>query len=586
MTAKWHEFFTVPYYRFAATAALAPHRGVLVSNMDGKLDVYAWDRRSGDLSRISATESAIVEATISRDGRYVYYLQEGAPGSEKGHVVRVPFDGGDAVDITPDLDDYFAFSVSVGDHSLAISGVDDDGPFVCVVRGNGTRQHRIDAAMGEAVLSVDGEDLLFTDFLPGHGVQTRVRRLDPNTGEVLGELQFARADASLNGVAVVEHKSGDWSTLVEWLPSGETRPIPIDVEGDLEVMDMSVDGRLLLVRSVHRSIARFHIYDRETDSIRALEMPGLTADMWSGGSLIGDDSAVITAIDAGMPPRPIVASVGSWEDSLDEQRLATFDAPSWKPVSIPSTADSTVHGWLLTPSGRGPWPTVLYTHGGPTMVQAPDYNPFGLTFVSEGYAFLSINYRGSTTYGSDYREALTGEIGKPDVADVAASARWLVEEGIADPDALVKCGYSYGGYLTLHATSKHPELFSVGLAGAAISDWASLYDLSPMTRSYCNQLFDGSPNDKPEGYAEASPMTYAAQATTPVIISQPENDARTPLEPIVAFAHAVNAAGGSVQLDRLLAGHTGGGTDQQIEMVDSWLRFADDALAGEPTRTP
>ncbi len=576
---KWHDYFTVPYYRYAQIASCAPHRGVLVSDIDGRFNAYAWDRSKDDLVKISATESAILDATISQDGEHVYYLQERDPGSEKGHIVRVPFAGGEAVDITPDLTDYFAFSVAVGEHSLAISGVDDDGSFICVVDDAVVHQHRVDASMGEVVLSADGKDLLLTDFLPGHGVRTRVRRVDPSTGEVLGMLPFARANASVDGVAIIELETGDWSTLAEWLPSGDTRPIPIDLQGDIEAMDVSGDGQVLLVRNVHRSIASFHLYDRITQTLESLRTPGLTTDSQSRGSLIDATSAVVTAIDAGSPPRPVVATADGWAEALSDDHLASFDVTEWTEANIPSTEESTLHGWLLTPSGTGPWPTVLYTHGGPTFVQSPDFNPFALAFVSEGYAFLSINYRGSTTYGTEYREALSGNIGGPDIDDVASAARWLIAEGIAEPETLVKCGYSYGGYLTLQATGKHPDLFVAGLAGAAISDWTQLYELSPMTRGYCDQIFDGSPDEVSERYADASPITRAAHIRTPIIISQPENDARTPFEPIAEFADAVTASGGSVRLERLSAGHTGAGTDQMIEMVDSWLRFAEGALA-------
>ena len=62
---------------------------------------------------------------------------------------------------------------------------------------------------------------------------------------------------------------------------------------------------------------------------------------------------------------------------------------------------------------------------------------------------FSLNYRGSTTFGYDFQHAIDGNLGALEVEDIAAGVEWLIANGIAQPDAILKTGGSYGGYLTL-----------------------------------------------------------------------------------------------------------------------------------------
>jgi dipeptidyl aminopeptidase/acylaminoacyl peptidase len=187
----------------------------------------------------------------------------------------------------------------------------------------------------------------------------------------------------------------------------------------------------------------------------------------------------------------------------------------------------------------------------------------------------SINYRGSTNFGRYFREALTGRIGGPDIDDVVWAWRWLVDSRIADPDRVVKSGYSYGGYLTLQALGTHPELWVAGVVGAPIADWVISYeDQNDILRGYQLSLFGGPPEDLPEAYAKASPRTYAANYQAPILISQPENDPRTPIRPVQMFVDDLRAHDKTVALQLLRGGHAGSGVEQTIEMMESWLDFA------------
>src|SRR5205809_7314479 len=101
--------------------------------------------------------------------------------------------------------------------------------------------------------------------------------------------------------------------------------------------------------------------------------------------------------------------------------------------------------------------------------------PSSQSWIDHGFAFLSINYRGSTTFGRAFLEQIWGNIGRWEVEDMVAAGEWLVKEGIAHPSRVFVTGWSYGGYLSLQALGTGPALWGGGMGGVGGVDWASAH---------------------------------------------------------------------------------------------------------------
>ena len=86
--------------------------------------------------------------------------------------------------------------------------------------------------------------------------------------------------------------------------------------------------------------------------------------------------------------------------------------------------------------GRGTIPTILYTHGGPESVQTEEFSPEAQAWLDNGFAWFSINYRGSTTFGRAFQQQIWGNLGHWELEDMVAARDWLVREGIAHPDQI------------------------------------------------------------------------------------------------------------------------------------------------------
>jgi dipeptidyl aminopeptidase/acylaminoacyl peptidase len=130
----------------------------------------------------------------------------------------------------------------------------------------------------------------------------------------------------------------------------------------------------------------------------------------------------------------------------------------WKSVTFTSSDGQVIQGWLGLPEGEGPFPTILHTHGGSHAVMTEAFDPPSQSWLDHGFVFLTINFRGSTTFGREFQERIWGDIGHWELEDMVAARNWLVEQGIAIPDQILLTGWSYGGYLTLQALSKRPDL--------------------------------------------------------------------------------------------------------------------------------
>ncbi|HEY8531751.1 MAG TPA: prolyl oligopeptidase family serine peptidase, partial [Limnochorda sp.] len=164
----------------------------------------------------------------------------------------------------------------------------------------------------------------------------------------------------------------------------------------------------------------------------------------------------------------------SQAEMLNPAELSRPRALTWR-----SGDGAEVHGLFYPPAGSryhspGFPPAVIHIHGGPTSQAIADWNPRAQFFATRGYAYLEVNYRGSTGYGKEYMDALRGQWGVLDVEDAVSAGRYLAEQGLADGGRLVIMGGSAGGYTVLQALVTHPGFFKAGICLYGVSNLFSL----------------------------------------------------------------------------------------------------------------
>jgi dipeptidyl aminopeptidase/acylaminoacyl peptidase len=227
-----------------------------------------------------------------------------------------------------------------------------------------------------------------------------------------------------------------------------------------------------------------------------------------------------------------------------------YHLPRVEVVSWTAADGATIEGLLTYPLDHRPGtrvPLVVQTHGGPA---ASDKFGFG-TWVSyttvlaaKGYAVLKPNYRGSTGYGDAFLRDVIGHYFKHAHLDVLAGVDAMIARGIADPDRLVKMGWSAGGHMTNKIITV-TDRFTAASSGAGAANWVSMFGQSDM-RSHRALWFGGTPwqADAPIAtYWEHSPLRDVAKVRTPTIFIVGDKDARVPMAQSIEMHRALRSHG-------------------------------------------
>jgi dipeptidyl aminopeptidase/acylaminoacyl peptidase len=211
-------------------------------------------------------------------------------------------------------------------------------------------------------------------------------------------------------------------------------------------------------------------------------------------------------------------------------------------------------GILIRPPGapEGPLPTVMLVHGGPYGRSSNGFHlrpgDWGQWLATHGYAVLMPNYRGGMGHGNAFATAARGAVGAGDFGDVMAMVDAAIERGIADPERLGIGGWSQGGFMTAWAVTQ-TNRFKAGVMGAGVSDWNMMTMTSDMP-TFEAALGGDRPWDGPGPHnaARLSPISYAKNATTPLLMLHGQKDARVPVTQAIGFERALRERGVPVQL--------------------------------------
>ncbi|XAR59475.1 Bleomycin hydrolase [Bertholletia excelsa] len=164
-------------------------------------------------------------------------------------------------------------------------------------------------------------------------------------------------------------------------------------------------------------------------------------------------------------------------------------------------------------------PLLLESHGGPTDEAHGILNLSIQYWTSRGWAFVDVNYRGSTGYGREYRERLLGSWGIVDVDDCCSCAKFLVDKGKVDAERLCIAGCSAGGYTTL-ASLAFRETFKAGASLFGIADLKTLSaEMHKFESHYISNL---AGNEK--ALFERSPINFVDKLSCPIILFQGLDD--------------------------------------------------------------
>lgn len=352
-------------------------------------------------------------------------------------------------------------------------------------------------------------------------------------------------NASARYLAYISDESG-WGNLCLYdLDSGTHRTLtadPFEINTPAWVQGRRTyafhpNGKLIYYLRNEQGFTRLWVCNIETGAAQAVQSP-LGEYTWLSQIAISPAGELAFVASSDVTGERIV-SYRPGSDTARIHRRATGENVPTASLSRPQAVQwaapdgGAVYGLYFPPasdrftSSALP-PAIIHIHGGPTGQVSAQYNATAQFFATRGYAFLEVNYRGSTGYGKPYMAALRGQWGVLDVQDALGGAQYLVDAGLADQKRLVIMGGSAGGYTVLKALVDHPGFFKAALCLYGV---ANMFTLAADTHKFEERYLDSMLGPLPEAgdiYRQRSPVFHADQIVDPIAVFQGEDDPVVP----------------------------------------------------------
>ena len=259
--------------------------------------------------------------------------------------------------------------------------------------------------------------------------------------------------------------------------------------------------------------------------------------------------------------------------------LAATPLPPSQIVHYKSFDGTVISAFLWMPFNlerNGKNPGIVLPHGGPTGQTVDAFNRNVIALVSRGYTVIAPNVRGSTGYGLAFQKMNFQDLGGGDLQDEVYAAKFLTATGYIDPKKIGITGGSYGGFMTLMAIGKTPDVWSAAVELFGIVDWYTmLQHEDPFLQEYEKSLL-GDPVKDRAIYEAASPIKYLQSAKAPLLVLQGENDIRVPKEEAEQVVSILKNAGKTVDAHYYPAeGHGFAKRENQIDAIRRMIDWFD-----------
>ena len=218
---------------------------------------------------------------------------------------------------------------------------------------------------------------------------------------------------------------------------------------------------------------------------------------------------------------------------------------------------------------------ICYVHGGPTWHSEDWVNPKIGFWVQAGYTVLDPNYRGSTGFGHDWREAVKDDgWGGREQADIRAGIEACVAQGFAVKGKIAVAGNSYGGFSSWFAITRHADLVNAAIPMCGMYRLDIDYDATEMPhgREYSREMMGGTPEELPEKYANASPGNFIGNIKGHVMIVHGLADSNVGPENTHVAVRELTAAG--IPHEVLLFANEGHGVFRRANVAEYLARTA------------
>ncbi len=436
-----------------------------------------------------------------------------------------------------------------------------------------------------------GVDLVDTRTGRGKTVETPSRSADQYISDGRGVVRIMSSDqgggasSELTGTTIYYYrtdKDRNWRRFSHDGPGENAlRPIAVDGQANVAYALQSLDGRDALYRvALDGTMKAELVYANPTVDISGVVSIG------RGGRVIGASyvtdrrqieyfdpayRSLATALTKVLPGLPLIYFLSA---SADEKQLLIFAGSDADPghyfyfdrtdrhlnqltlarpdldgvtlatqhsVSYPASDGKTVPAYLTRPPGTDGkhLPVIIMPHGGPASRDEWGFDWLAQYFALRGFAVLQPEFRGSSGYGDAWYVSNGFKSWKTAIGDITDGARWLIKDGIADPDRVAILGWSYGGYAALQSAVTDPKLFKAIVAIAPVTDLNMYKDEA---QNYTNaRIVDRFIGAGPY-VNEGSPARHADRMEAPILLFHGDQDINVNIAESQTMDRALRAA--------------------------------------------
>ena len=540
---------------------------VFTTNFTGRANLWKVAAGGGWPIQLSQSDDREMLAAWSPDGKWIVYEQDYG-GGEYYDLFAVPASGGEAVNLTrtPDVSETNALwspdskriafvkklktsaAQNIGlldwsthavrmltqeptnDHFWRAEAWSRDQKFLLASRSNVDRSdsslYRIDVATAAA-----------EELTPHKGKSVyRSNSLSPDGRLVLLSSGEKNAAENIAILEIATHKL-TWVTDLYW----DATPGEFSPDGTRFTYSVNEDGRSTL-----------YVADRASLRSTKINFPeGVSIFAGSPGSFSPSGDRLLILHQGARHPSDL------WVYDIEKtaSRQLTYSAlagldpermPASQLVHYRTFDGQTISAFLWLPDNLrrdGSNPGIVMPHGGPTGQTLDLFNRTATALASRGYVCIAPNVRGSTGYGMKFQTSNHKDLGGGDLQDEVYAARFLTETGYVDAKRIGITGGSYGGYMTLMAIGKTPDLWAAAVEQYGIINWFTmLQHEDPQLQVYQKSLI-GDPVEDKKVYEDDSPITFIRKAKAPLLVLQGDNDIRVPKEEAMQVADLLEKAG-------------------------------------------
>lgn len=367
-----------------------------------------------------------------------------------------------------------------------------------------------DGYYGGAAFSFDDSKIAFVgsdaSFKNATHTELYVYDIDNGIREVLTE----GIDAPVGDLVVADHLQGADAPSVVWTNNHHLY-FQVSTMGDVRLYAASIEGEMYPATGEDEHVYGYDVAESGEFALVTVSTPTTVGELYLHTIATGERQALTSFNKA-------------FEDEVE--------LVAAEPLMYKGAKDFDVHGWLMKPAGYvegEKYPLIVEIHGGPHAMFANTFFHELHLLAAQGYGVLYLNPRGSHGYSQQFVDSVRGDYGGDDYQDimdgldsVLADYEWI------DQSRLGVTGGSYGGFMTNWIVG-HTNRFKAAVTQRSISNWISFFGVSDIGY-YFNEWQIGADMTDVDKLWNHSPLKYASNVETPLLILHSEKDFRCPIE--------------------------------------------------------